>query len=256
MLSFFRVSVNAQYVLITKQANAQFEILNGVESDFNIINVNCKSNENFLIHFIIFSDEKGKFNNRIVSKKEFTQNNSVPLNSIFIKAKENTRKDQQREITYFEFDESQQGALFIKTNKFKLAFENTDGTFTIYDNICNTFFYEIRDFKQFVAVQSCASLINTKSIFQKIPRLIVHGIEPEIEFPDSAEGDYFPNKLFLEKINFDSSFHFVRYRELCMDCGDNFSFEFDFNKQRGITRVWYYLPKSLSKKRRYIKFEK
>ena len=254
-----------QYVMLKKtpETTLSSNILNGKNSKFKVLNINAFTTFNgfdkFLVHFVIFSDSLGEFNKEKIKmnavKKEW---HFISLKSIFETAKKNVRRDQQREITYLDYEDSD-GQHPVKTNQYKVIIENNDSTLTIYNNLTLTFFYEIKQYKQFFSAQSCASVINIKAIQAPTKRVMLNDVA-EIDFPDTSYSDYFPNKIILEKINPDSSFHFIKYRKLCMDCSDNYNYEFDFNEKKGVTSFWYYLPTkkgftSLTKKSKYMRFE-
>lgn len=245
----------AQYILIEPASLTHSDFLNDKQSNYKILNLNCMSsqyNENFLIHFVVFSDSNGSFKKNLVVNSQLKSMKPLPVDSIILKAKINTQIDQQREITHFEY-EGDYNTYPIKSSGYKVAIKNNDSSFTVYENYTLTFFYQIKAFKQFVSAQSCASLINTQSIPEPTKRIYKNDYW-EIDFPDTSYSDYFPNKLFLEKVNNDSTYHFVRYRQLCMDCSDNYNFEFDYDRLKGITQFWYYIPKILGDRRNYIKF--
>ena len=224
-----------------------------------VLNINCytvnQPLNQLLIHGVIFSDDDGNFKEKVIKKSTLKNSKCIDLLSLFQLAKKNTQLDQNREITYFEFENNQTN-FFTQTNAYKIIVEKTDSTYTLYDNETTTFFYEIKEYKQFTPFQTCASIINANAIKQLITRNNGRVFEPEINFPIDDEGDYFPNKIFLEKVNNDGSYHYVRFKKLCHDCSNNYNFEFDFLPNKGITAFWYYLPNKPIKQHIYIKFEK
>jgi hypothetical protein len=251
----------AQYILIPKHSKHSVDIktLKGKNSAYQALNVNCieydRDVAKFIIHFIIFSDSSGLFHKREINVLG-KESKLVSLDSLFPIAKTNIFEDQRREISNFEY-ESDYNKFPIKEKAYKLAIQNNDSIYTIYENFTLAYFYESRSFKQFTIFQSCASLINIQSIEQIMPRVKIN--EDEIvgipEIPD-VPNHYFSNKLFLEKKNNDGTYHFVKFSTDCRDCIDNENSEFDYNDKIGIVKIWCYLPKGLPKtKKRYIKFE-
>ncbi len=248
----------AQFILVPNNDHSVIfqKELSGGNSNSKVYVLNCLQKDRdvskFLIHFVVYSDSSGVFASKEINKSEFDQKN-IRLDSLFSIARNSTRDDQNREISYFEYE----GNRSTRTHFYKLVIENSDGSYTLLNNFTYCYFYEIRPFKQFTVVQSCASLINTNSIFQNMKRVIDKEGAKVVEFPEleNSLDDYFPHKLFLEKINTDSTFHFIKFRRLCMDCADNDNFEFDYDPDKGIVRFWQYLPKAISRKKRYIKFE-
>lgn len=251
-----------QYLVLQskKDLTIDEDILTTKYSNNKILNINCiatnNDNENFLIHCIVFSNSDGNFNKKIVTQSALNKNNCVTIESMILLAKTNTQLDQNREISYYEFENKCTSDFFIQTNSYHIVTENRDKTFTVYEDVATIYFYEIKQYKQFTPFQTCASIINTNSLTQKITRNNISSFESEIEFSNDSLGNYFPNKIFLEKVNSDGSFHFVRFKQLCHDCSNNFSFEFDFDNKKGIFSLWYYIQNITGKKPSYVRFSK
>lgn len=256
----FKSALVAQYLVIPKSSEYAIynRVLQGKNCSYKALSLNCISEDRgfrkFIIHAMVFSDSTGFFNKKEI-KIENGNNNFIKLDSLFSIAKVNLLQDHQREISTFEY-ESDYEIFPIRVKSYKVAIQLNDSIYSVYENLTHCFFYESRPYKQFTIVQSCASLINIQSIQLVMPRVnekgsMVASIPNQWDKPPF----YFSNKLFLERINKDKTYHFVKFKTECRDCIDNNNSEFDYDDKLGIVRLWCYLPNQIINKRFYVEFQ-
>lgn len=253
------LKTDGQYIIIpVEDSNYVASILTDKATGYKAFAINAKRKlmaSEILIYAIVFSDQNGNFSKKNISLDTLT-NSYLPIRDLFPIAERNVNLDENREISHFEY-EGQYSKNPIRMDNQRLIIQNSDQSYSLYEDYTYIYFFEIRPFKQFTVVQSCASQINTNSIHQPMKRVKDKNNNHVVDFPDLPDNlaDYFPNKLFLEKINPDSTYHFVKFLELCKDCGENDTYEFDFDNRKGIVRYWNFLPRSVSKNRIYIMLE-
>lgn len=256
---------NEKVILIpmVKASGIIFDTLIGNKSGYKLKNYNIffesGIQSKFLIHLVIFSDSTGIFKKEKVIASKSKNVNIIHVSSLFSTAKENVRRDQQRDISFFEYNFNDYQKYPLIENDYKIMEEDKDGSLWLYNDPSLIFYYEIRAYKQFTPLQSCASLINVNAIEQPMERMYEEFRKDNLIVSNIKSKEnldyYLSNKIILEKKNSDSSYHFVKFRIHCFDCKEN-DFEFDYNETKGIKRLWFYIPKEHTKQRQYVRFSK
>ena len=194
-----------------------------------------------LINLRIFSDSAGNFKSEYKTKEQIRILNALSIDSMLKVAERNAYNDLERDVIFFEQRNFNQNP--IQISNIRVLIETDNGQYQDFNCEAYCAFFLIKQYKQFLPFQSSASVININAPKQQFRRKKNFFGQDIVDWSktDSSKEWYFSNKIFLEKINADKSYHFIRLKQICNGCKYNYNQEFDYMPGIGITRFWWFI---------------